>query len=161
MDACQHIQMSVAANHGAQRSRARAGGVNSDTRRRDSLISGPPAVTEWPVTIRTVLIEDCKAVRNVMVPTLAELGDVDVVAVAEGASEALAVLQSLGATCCWQWLTSSSNKGLVWTSLRACEGHHPGRVMVVLTHYATTQMRDQCMALGADGVFDNPRSSPR
>lgn len=26
--------------------------------------------------------------------------------------------------------------------------------MVVLSTYATTQMRDQCMGLGADGVFD-------
>jgi DNA-binding NarL/FixJ family response regulator len=32
--------------------------------------------------------------------------------------------------------------------------HHPGRVVVVLSNYATRQIRAECAMLGADGVFD-------
>ena len=32
--------------------------------------------------------------------------------------------------------------------------HHPGRIVVVLSNYATKQMREDCIRLGADGVFD-------
>ncbi|WPG41256.1 hypothetical protein [Variovorax sp. EBFNA2] len=38
--------------------------------------------------------------------------------------------------------------------LRGCEGRKPHQRVVVLSNYPTAEMRTQCLALGADAVFD-------
>lgn len=106
------------------------------------------------MTIRTILVEDSKTIRDALIPTLAELGDMEVVAVAETAVEALTALHSMSDK--WQLavvdLFLKQGSGL--DVLRACGRHHPGRLVIVLSNYATAQMREECKALGADGVFD-------
>lgn len=106
------------------------------------------------MAIKTVLVEDNRTIRDALIPTLAELGGMEVIAVAEGAAEAVAALRSAAPQ--WQLavidLFLKQGSGL--DVLRAFGPHHPGRVMVVLSNYATRQMRAECAALGADGVFD-------
>lgn len=38
--------------------------------------------------------------------------------------------------------------------LAACQQRRPGQQVVVLTNYATAEMRERCLALGAVAVFD-------
>jgi len=38
--------------------------------------------------------------------------------------------------------------------LRGCEQRAPHQLVVILSNYATREMRAQCLALGADAVFD-------
>lgn len=78
----------------------------------------------------------------------------EVMATAESADEAIAKLQALASV--WQLavvdLFLKQGSGL--DVLRACGRHHGGRVVVVLSNYATERMRAECAALGADAVFD-------
>jgi DNA-binding NarL/FixJ family response regulator len=104
--------------------------------------------------IKTILVEDNKAIRDAMVPTLSELGGMEVLAVVESAEEVIAAMERL--TDCWELavvdLFLKQGSGL--DVLRACGLHHHSRVVVVLSNYATPRMREECRALGADEAFD-------
>ena len=106
------------------------------------------------MTIKTVLVEDSKTIRDALIPTMAELGDMEVLGVAEGALEALELLETLRSS--WQLavvdLFLKQGSGL--DVLRAWGPRHPGRLLVVLSNYATKDMREQCARMGADAVFD-------
>nr|WP_145548638.1 response regulator [Variovorax boronicumulans] len=106
------------------------------------------------MSIKTVLVEDSKTIRDALIPTLAELGDMEVMATAEGAKEAIDALLALGSQ--WQLVVVDLflKQGSGLDVLRACGRHHRGRVVVVLSNYATDRMRAECTALGADAVFD-------
>ena len=104
--------------------------------------------------IKTILVEDNRTIQGVLIPTLIELGDMEIMAVAETACEAIAAMEKLDDT--WELavvdLFLKHGSGL--DILRACGCNHEGRVVVVLSNYATKKMREECAALGADGVFD-------
>ncbi len=101
-----------------------------------------------------LLVEDSPTIRLELIPTLAELADVVVVGVAETEREAIA------------WLTTHPHTAeLVVLDLFLREGSGLGVLaqwarlpdrtrVVVLTNYATDEMRRRCEALGAEAVFD-------
>lgn len=105
------------------------------------------------MSIKTVLVEDSKTIRDALIPTMAELGDMEVVAVAESATEAVAALESLSTSWELAVVDLFLKQGSGLDVLRACRRRRSGCV-VVLSNYATPQMREECRALGADGVFD-------
>ena len=99
------------------------------------------------------LVEDSPTIRENLVPTLEELADVTVIAVAETESEAV------------EWLhTHGDEADLVILDLFLKQGSGLGVLtsgqlntrcsIVVLTNYATSDIRQRCEALGADAVFD-------
>jgi two-component system OmpR family response regulator len=99
------------------------------------------------------LVEDSATIREVLVPTLAELGGVEVLAMAEGEREAL------------DWLGAHGEEAdLVILDLFLKNGSGLGvlarrqelrlRRVVVLTNYATADIRQRCLELGADAFFD-------
>jgi DNA-binding NarL/FixJ family response regulator len=104
--------------------------------------------------IKTILVEDSKTIRDTLIPAMAELGGMDVVAVAETAREAMDQLSQMEGV--WQLavvdLFLKQGSGL--DVLRACGSRRRDRVVVVLSNYATDDMRKECRALGADRVFD-------
>jgi DNA-binding NarL/FixJ family response regulator len=104
--------------------------------------------------IKTILVEDSKTIRDTLIPAMAELGDLEVVAVAETAREAIDHLSRLEGV--WQLavvdLFLKQGSGL--DVLRACGSRRRDRIVVVLSNYATDEMRKECRALGADRVFD-------
>jgi len=64
-----------------------------------------------------------------------------------------------------RWLAGNSQWGLAIVDLfvkdgsglgvlRALKGRRPEQRVVVLSNYATTDMRTQCLLLGADRIFD-------
>ena len=116
-----------------------------------------------PKTLRTYIVEDSAVIRENLIATLEELVPVKVVGTAE--DEATAV----------QWLAKASNQvdlvivdammpemnGLEFLQgasglgvLKATNGLPHLHNVVVLSNYATQDMRLKCLSLGADKVFD-------
>lgn len=104
--------------------------------------------------ILTILIEDSETIREALIPSMAEMANAQVIAVADMANGAIAALQEHKLT--WRLavvdLFLKDGNGL--TVLRACAHRRPDQHVVVLTNYATADIRRTCTELGADAVFD-------
>ncbi len=103
--------------------------------------------------LRTFIVEDNKVIYENLVSTLEELTNVEVVGNARDETTAVRWLQS-GDACDLLivdiFLTSGSGLGV----LKAAQDSHLPLRRVVLTNYATADIRKRCEALGADRVFD-------
>jgi DNA-binding NarL/FixJ family response regulator len=101
-----------------------------------------------------ILVEDSRTIRDTLVPALRELGHTQVVAWATTSKEAANALAA------WhgQWeliivdLFLAAGSGL--DVLKQVQAREPGQHAIVLSNYATDEMRRQCTELGADGIFD-------
>lgn len=104
--------------------------------------------------LRTYIIEDNATIRENLIGTLEELASVTALGWAETESDAKAWM----ARNARQWdlaivdlfLKQGSGLGV----LEACRDRAPGQRVVVLSNYATSDMRKRCTQLGADAVFD-------
>jgi DNA-binding NarL/FixJ family response regulator len=104
--------------------------------------------------LRTYLVEDSPLIRENLIATLEELVSVDVVGTAEDEAGAVNWLAQPGngfdLLIVDIFLKSGSGLGV----LRAAQGMAGGHKTVVLSNYATPDMRRKCIELGADRVFD-------
>jgi DNA-binding NarL/FixJ family response regulator len=106
------------------------------------------------VDLRTYIVEDNATIRENLIGTLEELASIEALGWAETENEAKSWLAQNGGG--WDlaivdlFLKQGSGLGV----LEACRGRTPGRRVVVLSNYATTDMRKRCLQLGADAVFD-------
>ena len=104
--------------------------------------------------LRTFIVEDNPVILNNLIATLEELSDVEVVGSVGSEHEAVSQLQN----CVGQvdlvivdvFLTSGSGLGV----LRSTQNLNLSARRVVLSNYATVDMRRRCLELGADRVFD-------
>jgi DNA-binding NarL/FixJ family response regulator len=102
----------------------------------------------------TFIVEDNKTIRDNLIPTLEDLANAAVAGIAETEEEAIEWL----AAHRHEWhlaivdlfLREGSGLGV----LAACRGRGPQQRVVVLSNYATSEMKKRCAALGADAVFD-------
>jgi len=104
--------------------------------------------------LKTYLVEDSPVIRESLIATLEELVPVRVVGTADDESTAV------------QWLTGDGNEaqlvivdlflkgGSGMGVLRCAQSLRPRCKMVVLSNYATPDVRRKCLELGADRVFD-------
>jgi DNA-binding NarL/FixJ family response regulator len=104
--------------------------------------------------LKTYIVEDSQVIRENLVATLEELAAVIVVGAAEDERTAV------------QWLTVASHEvdlviidiflksGSGLGVLRAARELARPLTLVVLSNYATQDMRRKCLDLGADRVFD-------
>ena len=114
-------------------------------------VHAPPRLMN---TIKTYIVEDSQLIRESLIATLEELAPVKVVGTAEDEASAVDWL-SLAANACDLvvidiFLKSGSGLGV----LRSLKGVVPQRRLLVLSNYATPDMRRKCLELGADRVFD-------
>ncbi len=99
------------------------------------------------------LVEDNPLIRENLTAALTELAPVQLVGWAAGED---AARQWLSAHDDWQlaivdlFLEDGNGLGV----LRAVQSRHAAQRVVVLTNYATSDIRSRCTALGADAVFD-------
>jgi DNA-binding NarL/FixJ family response regulator len=104
--------------------------------------------------LQTFIVEDSPVIRENLIATLEELAEVDVLGAADSEQAALAWLSDRAAACDLVivdiFLKSGSGLGV----LAAKPTKAPGRKVVVLSNYATADMRRKCLELGADRVFD-------
>lgn len=102
----------------------------------------------------TILVEDSAVIRDSLIPAMAELAKVEVIAIAETADEGIAALQAHAQR--WQLAVVDLylKQGTGLAVLRACQHRAPHQHIVVLTNYATDEIRRRCAEAGADKVFD-------
>jgi DNA-binding NarL/FixJ family response regulator len=104
--------------------------------------------------LKTYIVEDSAVIRESLIATLEELVPMRVVGAAEDESAAV------------NWLTRQDNdadlvivdlflkEGSRMGVLRCAQAQQTRRKMVVLSNYATPDVRRKCLELGADRVFD-------
>jgi len=106
------------------------------------------------VQLRTYIVEDNATIRENLIATLEELAAIESLGWAETESEATRWLAAHARD--WDlaiidlFLRQGSGLGVI----AACRGRAPGQRVVVLSNYATADMRQRCVELGADAVFD-------
>jgi DNA-binding NarL/FixJ family response regulator len=106
------------------------------------------------VRLKTYIVEDNPTIRENLIATLEELAGIEAVGTCETENDGK------------EWLICNSN---VWNLaiidlflkqgsglgvLAACKDRKPGQKVVVLSNYATTDIRQRCAQLGVDAVFD-------
>lgn len=104
--------------------------------------------------LRTFIVEDSPLILENLVATLEEVARVQVIGTAPDETSALSWLKSDPEACDLLiidiFLKSGSGLGVLRSASQLA--HSPKRV--VLTNYATPDMRKKCAELGADRVFD-------
>jgi DNA-binding NarL/FixJ family response regulator len=106
------------------------------------------------VKLRTYLVEDNPTIRDNLIATLEELADVESVGMAETESAGTDWLQQNPEA--WDlaivdlFLRQGSGLGV----LSACRERLPHQKIIVLSNYATPDIRSRCAQLGVDAVFD-------
>jgi DNA-binding NarL/FixJ family response regulator len=105
-------------------------------------------------SLKTYLVEDSPLIRENLIATLEELGPVVVIGAAEDEASAVQWLSDNANQCDLVivdiFLKTGTGLGMIRSSKEAAQQHK----LVVLSNYATPQMRAKCLALGADQVFD-------
>lgn len=104
--------------------------------------------------LKTYIVEDNPTIRENLIGTLEELACIDAVGTAETENEGKAWLTDT--TQDWDlaivdlFLKQGSGLGV----LAACRSRSEGQKVVVLSNYATADIRQRCAELGVDAVFD-------
>ena len=104
--------------------------------------------------LRIYLVEDNAIIRDNLAAALADLADTELCGSAEGERAAAAWLKTHPDD--WDlaivdiFLKQGNGVGVVAAGM----ARRPEQRLVVLTNYASPAVRDQCLKLGADAVFD-------
>ncbi len=104
--------------------------------------------------LKTYIVEDNATIRDNLIATLEELVGIDAIGTAETENEAKDWLRKQGQT--WNlaivdlFLKQGSGLGV----LEACRNRDPHQKVIVLSNYATADIRKRCAQLGVDAVFD-------
>ena len=104
--------------------------------------------------LKTYIVEDNPTIRENLIATLVELANVDAVGTTDTENEGKAWLTANPS----QWdlaivdlfLKQGSGLGI----LAACKNRQITQKLVVLSNYATADIRQRCAQLGVDAVFD-------
>lgn len=122
----------------------------------ESKNSGGPVFANWTraVRLKTYIVEDNPTIRENLIATLEELALVTTVGTAETENEGK------------EWLTDHPDEwdlaiidlflkqGSGLGVLASCKGRSAHCKVVVLSNYATSDIRQRCAQLGVDAVFD-------
>ena len=114
-------------------------------------VPGPPAAR---TALRTFVVEDSPVILESLVPALETLAPVEVVGNAGDEAGAIERLQELGPSVDLVLIDIGLRAGSGLGVLRRMAQERQRVKRAVLTNYATPEMRRQCLALGADEVFD-------
>lgn len=104
--------------------------------------------------LRTFIVEDSPVIRENLIATLEELVPLEVVGFAEDEPSALRWLSDRGEDCDLCIVDIFLKLGSGFGVLRAMEGAAWPCRRVVLSNFATPDLRRRCLDLGADKVFD-------
>lgn len=104
--------------------------------------------------LKTYIVEDNATIRENLIATLEELAQIKTVGTAEtekaGTAWLTDPLETWNLAIVDLFLKQGSGMGIV----AACQKRKPGQKVVVLTNYATPDVRKRCAQLGVDTVYD-------
>lgn len=106
------------------------------------------------MTLRTFLVEDSEIIRANLEETLIELADAKIIAHTDGEAKARVWFDQNGDHWDLAVVDLFLKQGSGLALLSAQRDRPKRQKMVVLSNYATRDIRDRCAALGADAVFD-------
>ena len=124
---------------------------------RPPLLPAPAGAWRWPVSmpiLKTFLVEDSPVIRESLAATLEELAGVHVVGFAEDEAGAASWLALPGHRAQLMIVDIFLKAGSGLGVLRTARSLAPAITLVVLSNYATPDVRRRCLELGADVVFD-------
>ena len=104
--------------------------------------------------LKTFVVEDSPVIRDNLIATLEELVPVAVVGTAEDEATALEWLGQDAHRVDLVIIDIFLKRGSGLGVLRDASSFRNGAKLVVLSNYATPEMRRKCLDLGADEVFD-------
>jgi DNA-binding NarL/FixJ family response regulator len=119
-------------------------------------LAAPPRFSSLSMmpALKTFIVEDSPVILDSLVSTLEELTEVEVVGTAADEQTAVGWIRNAGGQIDLMivdiFLKSGSGLGV----LQAANSMGSPARRVVLTNYATPEMRKRCTELGADRVFD-------
>lgn len=102
----------------------------------------------------TYLVEDNPIVLSSLIEALRELTNLEIIAYSATQTEASQWLQTQNGNWHLAIVDLFLKEGTGLGVLAACRSRKPHQKMVILTNYATPEIRERSMALGADAVFD-------
>ena len=104
--------------------------------------------------LNTYIVEDNPTIRENLIATLEELASVSTVGTSDNENDGKSWLidnpQGWDLAIVDLFLKQGSGLGV----LAACRNRRPAQKMVVLSNYATADIRQRCAQLGVDAVFD-------
>ena len=106
------------------------------------------------MTIPVFLVEDNQIIRANLIDTLGELVGMQFVGHADNAADAVDWLARQPQAWALLIVDLFLKTGNGLAVLHASRQREPGQKVIVLSNYATPEMRKRCMAAGADAVFD-------
>lgn len=106
------------------------------------------------MTVITYLVEDNKTIRENLIPTLKDLTSCRIVGFAEGEHAASKWLNGHDGSWDLAIVDLSLKDGSGLGVLQGCDARAPHQRVVVLTNYCTEPIREKCLELGANAVFD-------
>ncbi len=104
--------------------------------------------------LHTYIVEDSQVIRDNLIATLEELAPVQVIGSAEDENTAVAWLTRNDAAVDLVIVDIFLKQGSGLGVLRSAQQRAGLCSVVVLSNYATPDIRRKCLALGADHVFD-------
>ncbi len=104
--------------------------------------------------LKAFIVEDSPVIRENLIAALEELAPVHVVGTAEDEPGAVSWLASADHPCDLVIIDIFLKRGSGMGVLRAVSHLDKSMSLVVLSNYATPDMRRKCMELGASRVFD-------
>ena len=104
--------------------------------------------------LKAFIVEDSPVIRENLTAALEELAPVQIVGTADDEPAAVHWLTVGGHDCDLVIIDIFLKRGSGLGVLRAASELRKPMSLVVLSNYATPDMRRKCMALGADRVFD-------
>jgi DNA-binding NarL/FixJ family response regulator len=104
--------------------------------------------------IKAFIVEDSPVIRENLIAALEELAPVEVVGTAEDESTAVTWLGGNEQSCDLVIIDIFLKRGSGLGVLRAATDLRKPMSLVVLSNYATPDMRRKCLELGASRVFD-------
>ena len=104
--------------------------------------------------LRTYIVEDSPVIRENLIATLEEMVPVEVIGTAEDESSAAQWLGQSGNTCDLVIIDIFLRKGSGLGVLQGLANTQRDCKRVVLSNFATPDMRRKCLDLGAHKVFD-------
>ena len=104
--------------------------------------------------VKAFIVEDSPVIRKNLIAALEELAPIQVVGTAEDEPAAMNWLGSDEHACDLVIIDIFLKRGSGLGVLRAASDLHKPMSLVVLSNYATADMRRKCLELGADQVFD-------
>jgi DNA-binding NarL/FixJ family response regulator len=106
------------------------------------------------VTLKIYLVEDNPTIRDNLIATLVELANVEAVGTSDNENDGKQWLLNNPEQWDLAILDLFLKQGSGLGVLAACRDRKPTQKIVVLSNYATADIRQRCAQLGVDAVFD-------